>query len=175
MAVFLLNVCKFNECGIQFPNLTDLIHHIEATHIGEQRIRGSLVAWKRANRQNIESKYSDTMHRRISVCGCERDGTSSFYNQNLEPLPCGSVRLWYGMLLLPLQEQCITSHSRPRAHIQFNPYLYFRSSTAPRRSRPFKQTHTNHLFRITGQAVAAADPLNANQVGHPQQRCSRGR
>lgn len=36
MAVFLLNVCKFNECGIQFPNLTDLIHHIEATHIGEQ-------------------------------------------------------------------------------------------------------------------------------------------
>lgn len=37
MAVFLLNVCKFNECGIQFPNLTDLIHHIEATHIGEQK------------------------------------------------------------------------------------------------------------------------------------------
>ncbi|XP_075148022.1 uncharacterized protein LOC142222000 [Haematobia irritans] len=33
MAVFLLNICKFNGCGITFPSLGDLIQHIEDTHI----------------------------------------------------------------------------------------------------------------------------------------------
>ncbi|XP_077296895.1 uncharacterized protein LOC143918739 [Arctopsyche grandis] len=33
MAVFMINVCKFNGCGRTFPNLGDLIHHIEDTHI----------------------------------------------------------------------------------------------------------------------------------------------
>lgn len=35
MAVFLINVCKYNGCGITFPSLSDLISHIEDTHIGE--------------------------------------------------------------------------------------------------------------------------------------------
>lgn len=35
MAVFLINICKFNGCGITFPSLGDLIQHIEDTHIGE--------------------------------------------------------------------------------------------------------------------------------------------
>lgn len=35
MAVFLLNICKFNGCGITFPSLGDLIQHIEDTHIGK--------------------------------------------------------------------------------------------------------------------------------------------
>ncbi|XP_045601501.1 serine-rich adhesin for platelets isoform X1 [Procambarus clarkii] len=33
MAVFLLNHCKFNGCGLSFPNLLELIQHIEETHI----------------------------------------------------------------------------------------------------------------------------------------------
>ncbi|CAG2169286.1 unnamed protein product [Oppiella nova] len=34
MAVFLVNTCKFNSCGITFPTLTELIRHIEDTHLG---------------------------------------------------------------------------------------------------------------------------------------------
>ncbi|XP_045767840.1 juxtaposed with another zinc finger protein 1 [Maniola jurtina] len=33
MAVFMLNICKFNGCGITFPRLADLIEHIEDVHI----------------------------------------------------------------------------------------------------------------------------------------------
>uniref|UniRef100_T1ISU2 C2H2-type domain-containing protein n=1 Tax=Strigamia maritima TaxID=126957 RepID=T1ISU2_STRMM len=33
MAVFLINICKFNGCGIKFPTLGDLIQHIEDTHL----------------------------------------------------------------------------------------------------------------------------------------------
>ncbi|XP_017072840.1 serine/threonine-protein kinase DDB_G0283821 isoform X2 [Drosophila eugracilis] len=33
MAVFMINVCKYNGCGITFPSLSDLISHIEDTHI----------------------------------------------------------------------------------------------------------------------------------------------
>ncbi|XP_054161702.1 uncharacterized protein LOC128959722 [Oppia nitens] len=33
MAVFLINQCKFNSCGITFPTLTELIRHIEDTHL----------------------------------------------------------------------------------------------------------------------------------------------
>ncbi|XP_063844176.1 uncharacterized protein LOC135090919 [Scylla paramamosain] len=33
MAVFLVNHCKFNGCGLSFPNLLELIQHIEDTHI----------------------------------------------------------------------------------------------------------------------------------------------
>ncbi|XP_063229991.1 juxtaposed with another zinc finger protein 1 [Bacillus rossius redtenbacheri] len=33
MAVFMINICKFNECGLTFPNLLELIQHIEGTHI----------------------------------------------------------------------------------------------------------------------------------------------
>ncbi|XP_023245688.1 juxtaposed with another zinc finger protein 1 isoform X2 [Copidosoma floridanum] len=33
MAVFLLNVCKFNSCGLKFQSLGHLIQHIEETHI----------------------------------------------------------------------------------------------------------------------------------------------
>lgn len=39
MAVFLLNICKFNKCGMEFGQLVDLIQHIEENHIGENRIR----------------------------------------------------------------------------------------------------------------------------------------
>ncbi|KAH8023722.1 hypothetical protein HPB51_015262 [Rhipicephalus microplus] len=34
MAVFLINNCKFNNCGLTFPTLRELILHIEDTHIG---------------------------------------------------------------------------------------------------------------------------------------------
>lgn len=34
MAVFLLNTCKFNGCGMNFPTLQELIYHIEDTHLG---------------------------------------------------------------------------------------------------------------------------------------------
>ncbi|XP_050067740.1 uncharacterized protein LOC126556517 [Anopheles maculipalpis] len=37
MAVFLVNVCKFNGCEKIFPSLTDLIHHIENTHIDDSQ------------------------------------------------------------------------------------------------------------------------------------------
>ncbi|XP_063367600.1 juxtaposed with another zinc finger protein 1 [Cydia amplana] len=33
MAVFMINICKYNGCGITFPRLADLIEHIEAVHI----------------------------------------------------------------------------------------------------------------------------------------------
>ncbi|XP_004930555.1 juxtaposed with another zinc finger protein 1 isoform X1 [Bombyx mori] len=33
MAVFMINICKFNDCGIIFPRLTQLIEHIEDIHI----------------------------------------------------------------------------------------------------------------------------------------------
>ncbi|XP_064077520.1 uncharacterized protein LOC135195074 [Macrobrachium nipponense] len=33
MAVFLLNHCKFNGCNLSFPNLLELIQHIEEIHI----------------------------------------------------------------------------------------------------------------------------------------------
>lgn len=35
MAVFMLNICKFNDCGLTFQNLGDLIQHIEESHIGK--------------------------------------------------------------------------------------------------------------------------------------------
>lgn len=35
MAVFLINICKFNKCGMEFGTLVDLIQHIEENHIGE--------------------------------------------------------------------------------------------------------------------------------------------
>lgn len=35
MAVFLLNICKFNKCGLEFGTLVDLIQHIEENHIGK--------------------------------------------------------------------------------------------------------------------------------------------
>ena len=41
MAVFLLNICKFNGCGKEFQSLRDLIHHIEDTHIGNYTIQSS--------------------------------------------------------------------------------------------------------------------------------------
>ena len=34
MAVFLLNNCKFEGCGLAFPTLGNLIQHIENSHIG---------------------------------------------------------------------------------------------------------------------------------------------
>ncbi|XP_069702503.1 location of vulva defective 1 [Periplaneta americana] len=33
MAVFMVNICKFNGCGLTFPCLADLIQHIEDIHI----------------------------------------------------------------------------------------------------------------------------------------------
>ncbi|XP_059053541.1 juxtaposed with another zinc finger protein 1 [Achroia grisella] len=33
MAVFMINICKFNACGIIFPRLPQLIEHIEDVHI----------------------------------------------------------------------------------------------------------------------------------------------
>ncbi|XP_028161963.1 juxtaposed with another zinc finger protein 1 [Ostrinia furnacalis] len=33
MAVFMINICKFNGCGITFPRLAELIEHIEDVHI----------------------------------------------------------------------------------------------------------------------------------------------
>lgn len=35
MAVFLINICKFNGCGIKFDSLRELITHIETIHIGK--------------------------------------------------------------------------------------------------------------------------------------------
>jgi len=35
MAVFMVNICKFNGCGLTFPSLADLIQHIEDIHIGK--------------------------------------------------------------------------------------------------------------------------------------------
>lgn len=35
MAVFMINICKYNGCGITFPRLNDLIEHIEDVHIGK--------------------------------------------------------------------------------------------------------------------------------------------
>ena len=36
MAVFLVNNCTFQGCGLTFTSLADLIQHIEETHIGTQ-------------------------------------------------------------------------------------------------------------------------------------------
>lgn len=38
MAVFLINICKFNGCGIKFDSLGELITHIENIHIGEYTV-----------------------------------------------------------------------------------------------------------------------------------------
>lgn len=46
MAVFLLNICKFNKCGMEFGTLVDLIQHIEENHIG----KGVNYAVKELNR-----------------------------------------------------------------------------------------------------------------------------
>ncbi|KAF7987597.1 hypothetical protein HCN44_003460 [Aphidius gifuensis] len=35
MAVFMLNICKFNSCGLTFKSLGHLIQHIEETHIDD--------------------------------------------------------------------------------------------------------------------------------------------
>lgn len=35
MAVFMLNICKFNSCGLTFKRLGHLIQHIEETHIDD--------------------------------------------------------------------------------------------------------------------------------------------
>lgn len=44
MAVFLLNICKFNKCNMQFETLIDLIQHIEENHIGEYHEISALKA-----------------------------------------------------------------------------------------------------------------------------------
>ncbi|KAL1453261.1 hypothetical protein WDU94_007417 [Cyamophila willieti] len=36
MAVFMINICKFDRCGIIFKNLADLIQHIEENHIDNE-------------------------------------------------------------------------------------------------------------------------------------------
>lgn len=38
MAVFLINICKFDGCGIKFDSLGELITHIEDMHIGKTRL-----------------------------------------------------------------------------------------------------------------------------------------
>lgn len=35
MAVFKLNICKFNNCDLIFNNLENLIRHIETNHISK--------------------------------------------------------------------------------------------------------------------------------------------
>lgn len=45
MAVFLLNICKFNKCGMEFGTLVDLIQHIEENHIGELRRGRSAIIY----------------------------------------------------------------------------------------------------------------------------------
>lgn len=44
MAVFMINICKFNGCGITFPRLADLIEHIEDVHIGKYSILFSVTS-----------------------------------------------------------------------------------------------------------------------------------
>jgi hypothetical protein len=44
MAVFLLNICKFNKCGMEFGTLVDLIQHIEENHIGKWCLRSEKVS-----------------------------------------------------------------------------------------------------------------------------------
>ena len=44
MAVFMINICKFNGCGITFPRLADLIEHIEDVHIGKYYIFISIAS-----------------------------------------------------------------------------------------------------------------------------------
>lgn len=39
----MLNICKFDDCGITFPSLADLILHIEDTHIGNAILSYLLV------------------------------------------------------------------------------------------------------------------------------------
>lgn len=69
MAVFLLNICKFNKCGMEFGTLVDLIQHIEENHIGEFVIGNGAVSdlfiiesiWK-LNRNEVLmrcQKYTD--------------------------------------------------------------------------------------------------------------------
>jgi hypothetical protein len=33
MSLFFTNVCKFNNCGLYFASMYDLIQHIEETHV----------------------------------------------------------------------------------------------------------------------------------------------
>lgn len=43
MAVFLINICKFNGCGIKFDSLGELITHIENIHIGKCQLPFELI------------------------------------------------------------------------------------------------------------------------------------
>lgn len=53
MAVFLLNICKFNKCGLEFGTLVDLIQHIEENHIGKLSLKPST----KANECNSSSPF----------------------------------------------------------------------------------------------------------------------
>lgn len=45
MAVFLINICKFNGCGIKFDSLGELITHIENIHIGKCDDHPNEINW----------------------------------------------------------------------------------------------------------------------------------
>lgn len=47
MAVFLLNICKFNKCGLEFGTLVDLIQHIEENHIGKLSLKAMNATLRR--------------------------------------------------------------------------------------------------------------------------------
>lgn len=48
MAVFLLNICKFNKCGLEFSSLVELIQHIEDNHIGKLNLNTHKKIFERA-------------------------------------------------------------------------------------------------------------------------------
>lgn len=63
MAVFLINICKFNGCGIKFDSLGELITHIENIHIGKCENH-----WKKSVRMRLLADgYVGTLSKTHSV------------------------------------------------------------------------------------------------------------
>lgn len=69
MAVFFINVCKFDRCGKVFPTLPDLIRHIEHLHLGKSPVKlpESASTWFFSRSQTTFMMLQDLFEYRVLV------------------------------------------------------------------------------------------------------------
>ncbi|CAH1775567.1 unnamed protein product [Owenia fusiformis] len=104
MAVFLMNVCKFRDCGLNFSTLTDLIQHIEDAHIDTDPCtleKQELQQPPALALSYVLRAYSDATRREIEaqkkkVVICQVQSLTSFTELNRSQTPTSPTDLLSG-------------------------------------------------------------------------------